>query len=101
MIAISVTSRRKNAIMDLRFGRAPFFCLYDGKDISFIENPFCEDEHDIAPRLVNLLHQKNVKKIITGEIGPKAKMALEKNQIQIIILSEDRISLQGILKKIN
>ncbi|MGQ8336403.1 NifB/NifX family molybdenum-iron cluster-binding protein [Sunxiuqinia sp. A32] len=100
MIAISVTGKRKNALMDLRFGRAPYFALYDGKDITFIDNPYFEEEHDVAPRVVKLLHDKNVNKIITGEIGPKAKKSLDQHQIQTIMLNEDRISIQGIIKKI-
>ena len=100
MIAISVTGKRKNSIMDLRFGRSPYFCLFNGDDITFLNNPYHEEEHDVAPRVVKLLHENNVQKVITGEIGAKAKKALEDYQIQIIMLQEDRISLQEILKKL-
>lgn len=101
MIAISVTSKRKNAIMDLRFGRSPYFCLYNGEDLSFINNPFYEEERDVAPRVVKMLHKKKVRKVITGEIGPKAKEALEKFKIQVIMLEEDHINLQEIMKKLS
>ncbi len=101
MIAISVTSKRKNTLMDLRFGRSPHFCLYDGEDFSFIDNPFHEEEDDVAPKVVKMLHKRKVAKIITGEIGPKAKKALEKSKIQIIMLEEDHINLQEIFKKLS
>ena len=99
MIAISVTGKRKNALMDLRFGRAPYFCIYNGEDISFVDNPFCEEESNVSPRVVKLLQEKQVKKIVTGEIGPTAKKELEKAKIQIIMLDEEHINIQEIIQK--
>ncbi len=101
MIAISATDKKLSASMDLRFGRCPYFLITDGKESKFISNPFCKDEHDIAPRVVEMLAKEKVNKIITGEIGPKAKTSLKDHHIQVIILSEDKISLQVVLKKMN
>ena len=100
MIAISVTGKRKNTLMDLRFGRAPHFCLYDGEEIQFIDNPYHEEESDVAPRVVKMLKKKKVKNIITGEVGPNAKEALEESKIQIIMLDEHNINLPGVLEKL-
>lgn len=99
MIAISATDKKLTASMDLRFGRCPYFLLVDGQETRFIANPFCKEEHEIAPRVVKMLKNENVTKIITGEIGPKAKENLDKHKIQIIMFSEDKVSLQYILKK--
>ncbi|WP_372776287.1 NifB/NifX family molybdenum-iron cluster-binding protein [Mangrovibacterium sp.] len=100
MIAISATDKKLTASMDIRFGRCPYFLLSDGNTTRFIANPYYEEEENVAPRVVDLLKKENVSKIITGEIGPKAKARLDEKQIQIIMLSEDKVSLQYILKKI-
>jgi predicted Fe-Mo cluster-binding NifX family protein len=101
MIAISATDKKLTASMDIRFGRAPYFLLIDGETSRFVNNPFCNDEREIGPHLVEFLKEKEVSKIVTGEIGPQAKAKLDELKIQIIMLSEDKISLQHILKKMN
>lgn len=101
MIAISATDKKLTTSMDIRFGRAPYFLLTDGETSRFVSNPFCEEESDIGPRLVEFLKEKEVTRIVTGEVGPKAKAKLDELKIQIIMLSEDKISLQHILKKMN
>jgi len=101
MIAISATDKKLTASMDIRFGRSPYFLLTDGVVTRFISNPFCQEEDDVAPRVVELLKKQEVSKLVTGEIGPKAKASLDKNEIQIIMFSEDKVSLQYILKKMN
>jgi len=101
MIAISATDKKLTASMDIRFGRSPYFLLTDGVVTRFISNPFCQEDDDVAPRVVELLSKQEVSKIVTGEIGPKAKASLDKNKIQVIMLTEDKISLQHVLKKMN
>ena len=101
MIAISATEKKLTAPMDLRFGRAPYFYISDGSESRFIVNPYCHEDNDVAPRVVKMLAKEKVDKVITGEIGPKAHTSLQKNNIQIIMLEEERIKINQILKKIN
>lgn len=101
MIAISATDKKLTAPMDLRFGRAPYFYLSNGEDSRFIVNPYCQEDDDVARRVVKLLAEEKVDKIITGEVGPKAHASLQKNNIQIIMLEEERIKINQVLKKIN
>ncbi|MGQ7869663.1 NifB/NifX family molybdenum-iron cluster-binding protein [Sunxiuqinia sp. sy24] len=101
MIAISATDKKLTAPMDLRFGRAPYFYLTDGNESRFIVNPYCHEEHDVAPRVVKLLSEEKVDRIITGEVGPKAHTSLQKGNIQIIMLDEERIKINQVLKKIS
>ncbi|WP_299580770.1 NifB/NifX family molybdenum-iron cluster-binding protein [uncultured Sunxiuqinia sp.] len=100
MIAISATDKKLTAPMDLRFGRAPYFYLTDGKESRFIVNPYCQEEHDVAPRVVKLLSEEKVDRIITGEVGPKAHTKLQQKNIQIIMLEEERIKISQVVKKI-
>ncbi len=100
MIAISATDKKLTAPMDLRFGRAPYFFVSDGEESRFIVNPYCHEEHDVATRVVKLLTEAKVDKIITGEVGPKAHASLQKNKIQIIMLDEERVKISQVLRKI-
>lgn len=101
MIAISATDKKLSASMDLRFARCPYFLLTDGATSRFIANPYCDEDDHVAPKVVDLLKSENVSKLVTGEVGPKAKARLNEKQIQIIMLSEDKINLQHVLKKMN
>lgn len=100
MIAISATDKKLTAPMDIRFGRAPYFFISNGDESRFIVNPYCHEEDDVAPRVVQLLAEEKVDKIITGEIGPKAHDSLQESHIQIIMLEEERIKINQVLKKI-
>ncbi len=99
MIAISATDKKLTASMDIRFGRSPYFLLTDGKETRFLANPYFEADDNVSPRVVSMLKEEGVNKVVTGEVGPKAKTALDKDKIQIIMLTEDKISLQHVLKK--
>lgn len=101
MIAISATDKKLSASMDIRFARCPYFLITDGNESRFIANPYCNEDDHVAPKVVDLLKSKKVSRLVTGEVGPKAKARLDEKKIQIIMLSEDKISLQHILKKMN
>ena len=99
MIAISATDKKLTASMDLRFGRSPYFLLIDEDTTRFVVNPYSSEENDVAAQVVAMLKEERVTKVITGEIGPKAKVYLDRNKIQIIMLTEEKISLQHVLKR--
>jgi predicted Fe-Mo cluster-binding NifX family protein len=100
MIAISATEKKLNAPMDLRFGRAPYFYISNGKESRFILNPYSHEDTDVAERVVEMLARENVDKVITGEIGPKAHTSLQKSKIQIIMLEEEWLKVSQVVKKI-
>lgn len=101
MIAISATDRKLTASMDLRFGRSPYFLITDGSTTHFIANPYQAEEKNISSKVVELLKKEGITKIITGEVGPTAKLSLDESKIQLIMLTDDKVSLQYILKKMS
>jgi predicted Fe-Mo cluster-binding NifX family protein len=101
MIAISATDRKLTASMDLRFGKSPYFLITDGNATHFIANPYRAVEKNDSGKVVELLKKEGITKIITGEVGPTAKTSLDKSQIQLIMLTDDKVSLQHILKKMS
>ncbi|MGE4585846.1 MAG: NifB/NifX family molybdenum-iron cluster-binding protein [Mangrovibacterium sp.] len=99
MIAISATARKLTASMDLKFVKCRCFLITDGKTSRFIGNPFCNDKEDAPARVVGMLQIEGVTRLLTGEVGPEAKILLDKNRIQIIIPAGDKLGLQHILHK--
>lgn len=101
MIAISATGKKTRDLMDIRFARCPHFVLIDDQDTVTVDNPYFEEESDVATRVINWLHQLGVKKVITGEVGPKAQNLLQEKKIQIVLMDAEKISIQSLRKKLD
>lgn len=74
--------------IDLRFGRASWFCVYNSANDSF---QFIENEHKnvnggAGTKAAETVADLNAKRVISGDFGPKAKALLEQFKIQMIIL---------------
>lgn len=85
---------------DLRFGRAKWFCKIEGNSgkIEFIENPYTEEKQGAAEKVIALLKETGVKKVISGDFGDKAFGSLEESNIQMVIMSDFRGKISDILK---
>lgn len=80
MIAISSTGNKPRDLMDIRFARCPFFVFIENGTISYKANPFREQEENVAPDVIEWLINKGVTKVITGELGQKARLALQEKK---------------------
>lgn len=100
---ITSTGNQLSSIFDLRFGRANWFCLFDGesKEISFIENENCNSEGGAGIKTVEKLAELGVRKVISGDFGSKAKKRLDEHSIQMVILQDDKNTIQDIIDKLN
>lgn len=87
---IALTAREKNidTAMDPRFGRAPFFVVYDTEwgSYSFIDN----EQNLNAAQGAGVQAAQNVVKtgadvLITGSCGPKAFRVLQTSGIDIVV----------------
>ena len=101
MIAISVTGKKTRDLMDIRFARCSHFVLINDKGTLTVDNPFSKNKEDVATEVINWLQQLGVTKIITGEVGPKAQRILQEKKMQIILMDAEKISVQGLRKKLN
>ncbi len=101
---IVITSKNNNlkAKLDPRFGRAAWFCLYNTKtkETSFIQNEYIDSSGGAGTKAAELIVRQNVKKVISGDFGPKAKSVLEKFNIQMIMMQNGSHSIQGIIDQI-
>jgi predicted Fe-Mo cluster-binding NifX family protein len=101
VFAISSVGKTEKSLLDLRFGKCMNVVIFnaDTNQFSVIENPFKNEEHS-GTKLVELLKKENVTTIITGEVGPKVSQMLETENLQLVLLTEERIKIEDILNRI-
>ncbi len=100
--AISSTGKTERSLLDLRFGKCQHVVIFDAakNHFSILENPFKETENS-GLRLVDFLKNEGVTTIITGEVGPKVSSKLEEEKLQLVLLPEEKIKVEEIMKRIN
>jgi len=100
--AISSTEKSLKSFIDLRFGKCDNICLYNSGngEYSFIENPYKNTDYS-GVNLVELLKNKSVSVIITGEVGPLVSELLKKEKLQLVLLNEEKIRIEEIIARIN
>jgi len=99
-----ITSKGNNlkAYFDPRFGRSGWFCVIDdesGKP-TFIENDQAEATGGAGVKVAEKMVEIGVKKVISGDFGPKAKDLLDKFNIQMVIISDDHQSIKEIVSRL-
>ena len=99
---ITSSENKITAAFDKRFGRAAWFCLYDEQsgEIEFIENVNLNASNGAGTKAAEKAVELSVKKIISGDFGPKAKDLLDKFEIQMVILQDDNLTVENIIKKL-
>lgn len=99
---ISSKGNKLDSEFDLRFGRAAWFCLFDGesKESSFVENEHKDASHGAGTRVVEKVVELGAARVISGDFGPKAKDLLEKFNIQMVLISDDSRSIADIIHSI-
>lgn len=99
---ITSTGNSLNSKLDLRFGRAAWFCVYnpETKESEFLENENINAQGGAGTRSAEKVAELGIKQVISGDFGPKAKSLLERFKIQMIILDESSTTIQQIIDKI-
>lgn len=99
--AISSTGKSEKSFLDLRFGKCENIVLYysaTGK-YNILENPYKNTDHS-GIQLVKFLKAEGVSTIITGEVGPMVSNLLEKEKLQLVLLSEEKIRIEEITERL-
>ncbi len=101
IFAITSIGKTEKSLLDLRFGKCENIVIFNATEnqYSIIENPY-RDHENSGIKLVGLLKEEGVTTIITGEIGPKAGQIIEKEKLQLVLLSEERIKIEDVLNRI-
>nr|NQU94428.1 dinitrogenase iron-molybdenum cofactor biosynthesis protein [Bacteroidota bacterium] len=99
---ITAAEPNLKSLMDLRFGRCQYFCLFDDANggVSFIKNEGQDAQGGAGTKAAEKMISLGVKRIISGDFGPKAKELLDKFQIQLIKITDNNKSINEIISSI-
>jgi predicted Fe-Mo cluster-binding NifX family protein len=84
-IAISSTEKGKDALADKRFGRCPYFVIFDTetKEIKSLENKGVMASEGAGVAAAQQILDEKVSAVITGYVGPNAMQILNAEEIKI------------------
>ncbi len=85
-IAVSATAPSLDADVDPRFGRCPYFIIIDPETMEFeaLENPNAMAAGGAGISTAQMIANKGVQLILTGNCGPKAYQTLSPAGVQVI-----------------
>jgi len=85
-ICISSTGRDLNANVDPRFGRCEYFLIInsENKNYELINNESQNQMGGAGIKAAEIISKKNVKYVITGNVGPNAFQTLKAAGIKVI-----------------
>ncbi len=85
-IAISSRGPELDSEVEPRFGRSPYYIIYDTESKSFeaIRNPAVNAPSGAGIQATQLVAQKGVKYVLTGNVGPNAFSVLTSSGIRVI-----------------
>lgn len=100
---ISSTENDIKSQFDLRFGRAPYFCLFDDDNldqVKFYNNYIPDANNNAGISAAKKALELKATKIISGEFGEQAKKILDNNNIQIVMINDENCTINDIIKRL-
>jgi predicted Fe-Mo cluster-binding NifX family protein len=99
-IAISTTTAGEAATLEMRFGRCPYFAVYDSetKEFEWFENEGIKATSGAGTGAAQALINRNVDVVISGQFGPKAVQVLEAAKIKMLLAPAD-LPLNEVISK--
>ncbi len=90
-IAISATRPGAEATLEMRFGRCPFFAVYDSetKQFEWYENEGIKAASGAGTGAAQALLDRGVEAVVSGQFGPKAVQVLEAGGIKMFLAPAD------------
>ncbi|HNX06925.1 MAG TPA: NifB/NifX family molybdenum-iron cluster-binding protein [Bacteroidales bacterium] len=98
-IAITSTGNTLDSTIDQRFGRCEYFVIFDKEShaVEFLPNPYKNAEEGAGPASVELIANRHVSKIISGEFGIKIKSLLDSLKIQLIVIKDPQKKISELI----
>ena len=90
-IAISTTTAGEAATLEMRFGRCPYFAVYDSetKEFEWFENEGIKATSGAGTGAAQALINRGIDIVISGQFGPKAVQVLEAGKIKMLLAPAD------------
>jgi len=84
-VAISSSGKTLESNVDSRFGRCPYFLIYDtdGAEFEIIENQSRQAMGGAGIQAAQMVSDKKVEAVVTGNIGPNAFKVLSAASINV------------------
>jgi predicted Fe-Mo cluster-binding NifX family protein len=99
-IAITALKNNLESLLDPRFGRAKFICIYDTekKEEKFIDNgQNLNVAHGAGTQAASTVLEHNVEVLITGSVGPKAFDVLKDVNIRMFEGKPEHTVMENII----
>jgi len=102
-VAITSTGDSPDALVDRRFGRCNYFVVYDtfAGESEFIPNPSVEHLEGAGVAAVNLVAEKGVKKVVSGEFGTKVKSLFDQLQVQLVSVPHESMTVRKVIEMLS
>ena len=86
-IAVSATAPHLDAVLDPRLGRCQYFLIVDTESMEFeaIENPAIMAPGGAGIQAAQLIVEKSVEAVVTGNCGPNAFQVLSSAGIPVLV----------------
>jgi predicted Fe-Mo cluster-binding NifX family protein len=96
---ITALEANTDSEIDLRFGRCAYLCLYDHDDgqITFIRNEFKDARGGAGTQVAEKVISMGAGRIVSGDFGPKAKELLDKFNIQLVKIQDEKKTIKEIV----
>jgi len=85
-ICLTATDKGMDSDIDPRFGRAAYFHILDpsAQQIEVVRNPHLEEAQGAGIQTAQMLVDRGVRIVLTGQVGPKADQVLRAAGVQVI-----------------
>ena len=94
-IAITAATAGALGMMDGRFGRAPYFLVFDTREKTwqtFENTQNAELEHGAGIQAAQTIERLGAKALITGQVGAKALQVLRANGTQVYCVEPGKVN---------
>ena len=102
-VAITSTGNTLESDVDQRFGRCTYFVIYDteSKSVEYIPNPNKQISEGAGPASVQILAERGVNKIVSGDFGLKVKPLLDSLKVQMIVIKHTQKTASEIIESLD
>ena len=94
-IVITAATAGALGLMDGRFGRAPYFLMYDTRDNSWTPHENAQNaalEHGAGIQAAQAIEKMGAQVLISGQVGPKALQVLRVSGIKVYCVEPGKVN---------